>query len=51
MNPLIQLEKAAPAFLVALVCFGGLLPTTQAVVPPPDGGYQGGNTAEGQSAL
>ena len=23
----------------------------QAVVPPPDGGYPGGNTAEGQSAL
>ena len=24
---------------------------TQAVVPPPDGGYPGGNTAEGQAAL
>ena len=23
----------------------------QAVVPPPDGGYPGGNTAEGQNAL
>jgi uncharacterized coiled-coil protein SlyX len=31
-------------------CFG-LLPTVQAVNPPPDGGYPGGNTAEGQSAL
>jgi len=31
-------------------CFG-LLPTAQAVNPPPDGGYPGGNTAEGQSAL
>jgi hypothetical protein len=28
-----------------------LLPRLQAVVPPPDGGYPGGNTAEGQSAL
>jgi len=50
MNPLIQLQKATPVFLVALVCFG-LLPITQAVSPPPDGGYAGGNTAEGQNAL
>jgi hypothetical protein len=28
-----------------------LLPTAQAVVPAPDGGYPGGNTAEGQNAL
>ena len=28
-----------------------LLPGAQAVVPPPDGGYPGGNTAEGTSAL
>jgi hypothetical protein len=27
------------------------LPDTQAVTPPPDGGYPGGNTAEGQDAL
>jgi uncharacterized coiled-coil protein SlyX len=26
-------------------------PIAQAVVPPPDGGYPGGNTAEGQAAL
>ena len=50
MNLLIQLKKAAPVFLVALACFG-LLPTTRAVIPPPDGGYPGGNTAEGQNAL
>ena len=36
MNPLIQLKKAAPIFLVALVSFG-LLPTTQAVSPAPHG--------------
>ncbi len=35
---------------VLLVCFG-LLPKGQAVNPPPDGGYPGGNTAEGQNAL
>ena len=26
-------------------------PNMQAVSPPPDGGYPGGNTAEGQNAL
>jgi hypothetical protein len=36
--------------LLALVCFGAL-PKSQAVNPPPDGGYPGGNTAEGQGAL
>jgi hypothetical protein len=35
---------------VTLVCFG-LLPNAQAVDPPPDGGYPGGNTAEGTDAL
>ena len=29
----------------------GLLSITQAVIPTPDGGYPGGNTAEGQGAL
>jgi len=57
MNPLIQLKKATPVFLVGLVlaCFA-LSPKTQAVLPAPDGGYGPpaygtGNTAEGQSAL
>ena len=35
---------------LALVCFG-LLPPVQAVMPPPEGGYVGWNTAEGQNAL
>jgi hypothetical protein len=35
---------------IALVCFA-LSPKAQAVSPAPDGGYPGGNTAEGQSAL
>src|SRR5438874_864641 len=34
----------------ALVSFA-LAPLAQAVAPPPDGGYPGGNTAEGTSAL
>ena len=51
MNPLIQLKTTPPVLItLALLCFG-LLPTAQAVVPPPDGGYPGGNTAEGQNAL
>ena len=37
-------------FVVALTCFR-LIPDAQAVMPPPDGGYPGGNTAEGQDAL
>ena len=36
--------------LVALACFA-VLPTARAVVPPPDGGYPGFNTAEGSNAL
>ena len=41
------------AFLLiplALACFA-LSPGAQAVSPPPDGGYPGGNTAEGNNAL
>src|SRR4029077_13663059 len=34
-----------------LIGWIALLQTVQAVLPPPDGGYPGGNTAEGQSAL
>jgi len=40
-------------FTTILLALGflALSPMTRAVVPPPDGGYPGGNTAEGQSAL
>ena len=46
------LNKATQSLLIALVlpCFV-LLHRAQAVIPPPDGGYPGGNTAEGQAAL
>src|SRR5262245_56556291 len=33
-----------------LICFA-LLPKARAVVPAPEGGYPGQNTAEGQTAL
>jgi hypothetical protein len=36
--------------IFSLTCFASL-PKTRAVSPPPDGGYAGGNTAEGQAAL
>jgi len=38
------------ATLLALSCLA-LLPKSEAISPPPDGGYAGGNTAEGQNAL
>jgi hypothetical protein len=52
MNPLIQLKQTTAVFLVAFgfACFG-LAPGAQAVNPAPDGGYPGGNTAEGHNAL
>src|SRR5206468_1450784 len=58
MNPLIQLKKATPLFLIPLVlaCFV-LLPRAQAQAPAalpspaPDGAYKGFNTAEGFDAL
>ena len=36
--------------LIGIVCIG-LLPGAKAVVPAPDGGYPGANTAEGENAL
>ncbi len=46
--------KTMTTFLLAITLTltgAGLLPKGQAVSPPPDGGYSGGNTAEGQNAL
>ena len=42
--------RYATLALIAAGCFA-LSPTGQAVSPTPDGGYPGGNTAEGQNAL
>jgi trimeric autotransporter adhesin len=46
------MKTIAPSILIilSLVCVARPL-TAQAVSPPPDGGYPGGNTAEGSSAL
>jgi len=49
MNPVIQLKQLSLLALL-LACFA-LPQSAQAVVPPPDGGYPGFNTAEGQNAL
>ena len=46
------MKMKTPSVPIAIaVLFFWLLPKTQAVSPPPDGGYPGGNTAEGQNAL
>jgi endosialidase-like protein len=67
LNPMkraIKIETTAPSFFtylygyatrcgqvtLLLTCFA-LSPKAQAVSPPPDGGYAGGNTAEGSSTL
>src|SRR5262249_37613961 len=52
MNPLIHPKQKNSVFLLEFVmaCFG-LSPIVRAVNPAPDGGYPGGNTAEGQAAL
>jgi len=42
--------RASLVVALALACFV-MLPNAPAVIPPPDGGYPGGNTAEGQDAL
>jgi hypothetical protein len=52
MNQLIRVKNATAVFFVALTCFW-LSPVAQALLPPPppDGGYPGANTAEGDGAL
>jgi hypothetical protein len=43
-------ERVLLLVALVLICFA-LSPTAQAVVPAPDGGYPGENTAEGDNAL
>jgi Chaperone of endosialidase len=45
-----SLHTPAPLVLSVVACFA-LCPMAKAVNPPPDGGYSGFNTAEGQNAL
>jgi hypothetical protein len=53
MNPLIpRFRKVTlPYFIVLAFGYLAFLPNAPAISPPPDGGYPGGNTAEGQNAL
>src|SRR5205823_9252915 len=54
MKSIIQLKAISPPLViitVTLLCLATAGPRLQAVTPPPDGGYPGGNTAEGQNAL
>ena len=51
MNPLIRLKTTSLLLITLALLYFELLPQAQAVVPPPDGGYPGFNTAEGQNAL
>ena len=51
-NPLKPTNRKSSFLLVSIAfLYFALSPLTQAVVPAPDGGYPGGNTAEGQNAL
>ena len=43
--------KTLSLVLISVLAYFSTSPTLQAVNPPPDGGYPGGNTAEGQNAL
>jgi hypothetical protein len=49
-NPSSRLLRGWVLSLCALGCFA-FCPAAQAVVPAPDGGYPGFNTAEGTNAL
>jgi len=52
MKPLIQCKTTIlPLFIAGVLGCFEFLPKALAVVPAPDGGYPGGNTAEGQNAL
>ena len=50
-NPVHMKTKKLSLVLILLLTYFSASPTSQAVTPPPDGGYPGGNTAEGQNAL
>jgi hypothetical protein len=45
------LRRAVFPFVLFLIVCLAISPNSHAVTPPPDGGYAGGNTAEGQDAL
>jgi hypothetical protein len=45
------MKTAVSSFLITLLVCLGLSQNAHSVTPPPDGGYPGGNTAEGDNAL
>ena len=51
MNSLISLTTVRSIVTFCSLSYFAFLPMARAVLPPPDGGYPGGNTAEGVSAL
>jgi hypothetical protein len=51
MKKLIHSENSRALIIAVAALSLALLPIAQALTPPPDGGYPGGNTAEGQAAL
>jgi len=50
-NPVHMKTKNLSLVLIPVLAYFSASPSSQAVSPPPDGGYPGGNTAEGQNAL
>ena len=52
-SSLLTILRSRSAFILIALALGTLAPVQRAesVNPPPDGGYAGGNTAEGQNAL
>jgi hypothetical protein len=53
MNPVTHSKNTTilPLLIPLTLALASVSPTARAVVPPPDGGYPGFNTAEGQNAL
>src|SRR2546423_1123988 len=51
MKSIIQLKTINPSIFIGLTLLCSAGPKAFGVSPPPDGGYPGGNTAEGQKAL
>ena len=50
-NPVHMKTKTLSLVLIPLLAYFSALPASQAVTPPPDGGYSNFTTAEGQNAL
>jgi hypothetical protein len=52
-NSLLTILRSRSTLILVVLALGAfaLAHRAQAVSPPPDGGYAGGNTAEGQNAL